>query len=342
MAQSFVSLGVFAVPEGAHNLCRLLPAHAIPEDRRLRFDAQFVSCLRTAALLESANGALAPEWGVMKAQKNHAMPRLAWKLAALAALTFAACTSSGTSSPGVACQVRQSDATRAEDRAGQNTDDSVAVAALTDLGVPFQLDPENRIRWIEAPAGQLTDDAVRRLSGLRLLEWLEIGGGTLTASGLSQLQGCLGLRRLYIHDLHLENQPMTWLSRLTRLEALSLARTGISGRVLRNLRTASNLAVLNLSGTGISDVDLVDVARFRNLEVLALQDTAITGEGLERLHGMPRLNVLNVQNCSLVDADLEQFTSMPNLRIVHAAGSKITEAAVKKLVEKLPMLSIFL
>ena len=109
----------------------------------------------------------------------------------------------------------------------------------------------------------------------------------------------------------------------------------------RQLAGIAQLTSLNVGGSGVGDKDLSPVARLSHLEVLALQNTRITGAALVQLKGMQRLNVLNLKNCRVSDGDLEVLLSMPNLRIVHAAGSDISEAAVRTMNEKLPMLSIF-
>jgi hypothetical protein len=218
--------------------------------------------------------------------------------------------------------------------------EKLAVEALAKLGVPLEYDPAGQVRWIEATGGELSDEALRVLPGLPVLEWLEIGGGKVTAAGLAQLKDCPALRRLYIHDVSLGAGSLSWLAAL-RLEALSLQRTGLLGASLSQLQSAGTLTVLNLSGNQITDEDLSVVAKCKNLEVLALQDTGITGNGLAMLKDMARLNVLNLVNCRIVDSDLKHLLSLPNLRILQAAGCNLTDKAVKELTGKLPMLAVF-
>jgi hypothetical protein len=220
-------------------------------------------------------------------------------------------------------------------------DNEQAVAALSKLGVPLERDALGRVRWIEAVHGELSDEAMRHLAGLPLLEWLEIGGGSETAAGMAHLKDCHALRRLYIHDVKLGDDALTCLSSLRRLEALSLRGTGITGKTLKHLNAAGTLRVLNLSGDEIRDEDMEQVARLTGLEVLALQNTKITGAGLARLEGMSRLNELNLANCRIVDGDLEHFAAMPNLRIVFAYDCDLSDEAIKDIGVTLPMLSIF-
>jgi hypothetical protein len=215
-----------------------------------------------------------------------------------------------------------------------------AAVALNGLGVPLVRDPSGQVRWIEAIHGEMTDEALRHLAALPLLEWLEIGGGKATPAGLGSLKDCRALRRLYVHDFSLGKDPLTWLADLP-LEALSLQRTGISGGAIMALKAAGSLTVLNLSENPVTDEGLAVVARFTNLEVLALQSTKVTGAGLSHLKGMAKLNVLNLENCGIADADLSQFLSMPNLRIVHAAGCNLSDEAVKNITATLSMLAIF-
>jgi len=226
------------------------------------------------------------------------------------------------------------------EQAPQQMEEVRASATLVKLRVPLERDPLGRVRWIRAADGQLSDEVMRHLSALPLLEWLEIGGGNVTAAGMAFLKSCPALRRLYIHDVQLGNDPLHWLAGL-RPEALSLQRAGIDGRVLKQLRASDRLTVLNLSGNDITDDDMVEVAGFKNLEVLALKDTRVTGAGLASLRDMAKLNVLNLVNCRIGDADLEHFESMPNLRIVRAVGCNISDDAVDEINKKRPLLSIF-
>lgn len=216
-----------------------------------------------------------------------------------------------------------------------------SIEELTRRGVPLQADPQGRIRWIEAPHGELSDKALRFLPGLQHLEWLEIGGGAVTAAGLAHLAECRSLKRLYIHDLDLRGEKLPWLSRLVNLEALSLQRTGIDGRVLRNITAADSLLVLNLTGNRIVDEDMQQIAGFRNLEVLALANTRISGAGLARLKGMEKLNELNLINCRIVDGDLDYLVTMPNLRIVYTRGCDLSDMAVIQLRSKSHKLAVF-
>jgi hypothetical protein len=218
--------------------------------------------------------------------------------------------------------------------------EQATVEALVRARIPVQKDESGRVRWIEAPRGEVTDTGLALIARLGALEWLEIAGARITGQGLAQLKACTNLKRLYIHDVTLGGQDPTWLSALTHLESLSLQRTGISGRVLQDLQSAP-LRNLNLSGTRIGDEDIAEVVRMKNLEVLALEDTRITGAGLAKLAGMQKLNVLNIGNCKIGDADVKHFLSMPNLRIVHAAGCRISDTAVESMKDQLPMLSIF-
>ncbi len=239
-----------------------------------------------------------------------------------------------------ACQAGRAHAP-AGDAADRIRDNEQAAAALSKSGVPLERDPLGRVRWIEAIHGEMSDEAMRHLSGLPLLEWLEIGGGGVTSAGMAHLKDCRALRRLYVHDVKLRDDSLACLSSLRSLEALSLQNTGITGKGLEHLNAAGTLKVLNLSGNEIRDADLAQVSRLAGLEVLALQNAQVTGAGLAMLEGMSRLNELNLTNCRIVDEDLEHFTSMPNLRIVFAAGTDLGDEAIKELGARLSMLSIF-
>lgn len=223
----------------------------------------------------------------------------------------------------------------------QNKNEAQTTAALKKLGVPTHSDSQGFVRWIEAAAGELSDEAVRCLPGLSKLEWLEIGGGKVTPSGAASLKSCTALKRLYIHDIDLSGDSLEWLANLTQLEALSLQCTKIDGRFLNNLKANGTLAVLNLSGNPIVNNDLEQIAKLKGLEVLALKDTKITGDGIHKLEGMTRLNELNLMNCPVSDEDISAFLTMPNLRIVYAEGCNIGDMSVLDMKARFPMLAIF-
>ncbi len=216
-----------------------------------------------------------------------------------------------------------------------------AVVALTALRVPLERDTHGQVRWIEAANGEMSDEAMRYLPDLSVLEWLEIGGGAVTAAGMANLESCPSIRRLYVHDIDLSDDGLTWLSGLPLLRALSLQRTRITGWVLANLKVQGTLSVLNLSDNEITNADMGKISRFTGLEVLALANTKVTGSGLAGLRDLKRLNVLNLEGCRVSDVDLEHLMSLPSLRIVYAAGCGIGDKAIKDLNRELPMLSIF-
>ena len=228
-----------------------------------------------------------------------------------------------------------------DDPVRRSEDELRAVASLTELRVPLERDTQGRVRWIEAAKGELSDEAMRYLPDLFMLEWLEIGGGPVTAAGMAHLGNCPSIRRLYVHDINLNDDSLAWLSGLPLLMALSLQRTHITGKALAHLKALGTLTVLNLSDNDITDADLGRISRIPGLEVLALANTRVTGSGLAGLLDLKRLNVLNLAGCRVSDGDLEHLMPLPNLRIVHATGCGIGEKAIKDLNRKLPMLSVF-
>ncbi len=218
---------------------------------------------------------------------------------------------------------------------------TVAVEKLTKAGIFLQKDPEGKVRWIEAPNGEIKDEHMPLLARLPFLEWLEIGKSSLSPAGIKHLRECINIRRLYIHDINLEGQELKWISGLKRLEALSLQHTGITGKFLNHLTAHDSLRVLNISGNPVSDKDMFQISRFPNLEVLALADTQVTGRGIAGLAGMARLNELNIQNCPVGDDGASHFLSMPNLRIVYASGSNLSDVEVRNVLMQFPSLAIF-
>jgi Leucine-rich repeat (LRR) protein len=237
--------------------------------------------------------------------------------------------------------VRKENAWAGQGEASRGESEKAAVAALTAMGVPVQLDPRGSARWIEASKKQLTSEAMRYLPDLPNLEWLEIGGGSISSAALANLKNCVSLKRLFIHDIDLGGEELPWLSALTKLEALSLQRTGLEGSVLDSVGADRSLKVLNLSKDNITDADLDRVAKYKELEVLALADTKITGAGIAKLQGMQKLNELNLINCNMRNVDPKYFVTMPNLRILYVHGSNLSIKAVFELKEEFPLLAVF-
>ena len=116
----------------------------------------------------------------------------------------------------------------------------------------------------------LTDEGLKKLSGLKHLDVLEVGGTRITDAGLKRL----------------ENLP--------ELSVLSLNRTAVTDAGMHDVARFSSLLQLHLAGTKVTDAGIKPLHRLRALEYLTLSDDMpVSDEALRAIKAAnPQLTVL--------------------------------------------------
>lgn len=165
-------------------------------------------------------------------------------------------------------------------------DDERTVATARDWDAvvdALRAHPEASLR----AAGQMTDDALRRVAHVEGLRSLDLGGSkALTDEGVR----------------HLAHAPA--------LEALDLSGTGVTDRGLAVVAALPRLRRISLAGTRVTDAGVAALADCRALRRVDLSWTA-TGDGaVAAMAGMPDLHDLRT-GVHLTDAGLPSLHEIP-------------------------------
>jgi Leucine-rich repeat (LRR) protein len=153
---------------------------------------------------------------------------------------------------------------------------------------------------------QITDEALRNLTGLRELGDLNLSDTRITDGGLAHLSG------------------------LPKLHALYLRNTKVRDAGLRHLIGLNNLTYLDLSGSEVTGEALRE---FSGLREVVLNGNKVSGRALE---GTVCL-ALSLRGCPIADADLPYFYAMKELRALDLRNTMVTKRGVDLLKEKLPL-----
>jgi Leucine-rich repeat (LRR) protein len=141
--------------------------------------------------------------------------------------------------------------------------------------------------------GQITDDNLKPLRGLRRLKKLDLYRAPVTDAGLEHLAG------------------------LDQLETLSLSYSRITDAGLRHLEGLAQLKQLELHNTQVTDTGLESLRGLTNLEELGLGETKITDIGLEYLQGLTQLKKLHLAYTQVTDAGVAKLqAALPHCQIM--------------------------
>jgi hypothetical protein len=154
------------------------------------------------------------------------------------------------------------------------------------------------------------------------------------------------------------DQELEQLFKMARMQDLDLVRAartmqglskvpalaGLGPLGIRNTIPPAPAAVppqdvseLTFSGNGVNDRSLEPLRGLPGLRVLNLAGTAVTGAGLEHLKGLVRLNL---RSSAVTDEGLEHLHRLTQLRELDLTGTRVSDAAVRRLQEALPAMKI--
>ncbi len=146
---------------------------------------------------------------------------------------------------------------------------NAAVKLLVQLGEPEQLQRLTELRQIDLQGEPITDNMLKKISGMTQLTELDLADTLLTKHGTSNLQA------------------------LTALQRLDLSKTNTSNSSLDYLQVLKGLRVLNLSGTEVGDSGVIALTPLNNLQLLDLRGTKVTKLGIQTLQNrLPQLKIL--------------------------------------------------
>ncbi len=117
--------------------------------------------------------------------------------------------------------------------------------------------------------GNVTDESLSNLNGLKDIVHLNLGKTKITDAGLARIKGITTLTRLYLEE------------------------TKITDAGLAELKGLTNLTYLNLYGTGITDRGLEHLSGLSNLKNLYVWQTKVTEAGVSKLKkALPNLDIV--------------------------------------------------
>lgn len=124
------------------------------------------------------------------------------------------------------------------------------------------------------------------------------------------------LERLHLDHTGITDQGLAELGRLTKLRTLTLYRTAITSQGLASLRRLQSLGHLSLTATYVDDSGLGAIGEIHSLEEILLDDTKVRGSGLATLAKLPKLRLLKLSDCYLQDGSgLAELKQVSNLEI---------------------------
>jgi len=178
--------------------------------------------------------------------------------------------------------------------------------------------------------GQIDDDGIRHLSGLKNLEFLEINENSkLTDAGLESIGQLTNLQDLTLLSPQIKGTGLRFLVQLPKLTGLGL---GSGVRNISHLSEFRSLRRLTLKSASIDDEALSLLDQCLGLEHLSLHGTAIGDAGLTSLQKLPNLRSITVNYGSRVtNSGLATLQRFPKLEYVSLHGMPLNEEGIRNL-----------
>jgi hypothetical protein len=171
------------------------------------------------------------------------------------------------------------------------------------------------LTFSDAPIGDTDIEQIGKLTGLKLIV---VFRSNVTDAGLAHLRGLDQIVMLKLQELAISSPPIQGMTKLVHLD---------------------------LSFTNVSALDTSAMA---SLELLDLGASRADDRTLASFAPMPRLKTLNLsgrpgQKMDITDRGLALLSAekFPKLSVLRLYETKVTEGAIKDLVERFPNLSVF-
>jgi Leucine-rich repeat (LRR) protein len=141
-----------------------------------------------------------------------------------------------------------------------------------------------RLRKLRISQTQITSKGLSHLSKLDQLEDLDLSeNGQLDDEGMAPLAGLKQLKRLNLWRVPITDAGVAHLKGLTNLQWLNLDNTQLSDAGLEYLREMKQLTFLHLGSTAVTDAGLEDLESLTALKDLKITRTAVTVDGVTKL-----------------------------------------------------------
>ncbi len=195
--------------------------------------------------------------------------------------------------------------------------------------------------WI--PRSRISDDGLRHFRGSQSLNSLLLGDARVTGSGLSHLAG-LPLTRLGLVGSPLMGDGLRHLGNLPRLKSLLLgdserrAVSDLGDGWIVHVAQLPEIEELNIFRVALSERSVEQLTRLKSLRRLWLVGCPIADTELERIAALSWLESLNLGETRVTNRGLAALQSMNSLETLNLTGTAVTDEGLSSL-QKLPNLA---
>lgn len=167
--------------------------------------------------------------------------------------------------------------------------------------VPAAIDLYNGNNPLKGKGGRnerVTDDWLKRLSGLTTLRRLDLANCAIQGNGLQHIASLAGLRELNLTLTPVTDDALKHLGGLTELRTLGLASTQCTGTGFAHLKALRKLESVNFHFTPLNDAGLQAISQIPISGRLWFAHTRFTDEGAAHLKSQTQL-----KRCGIGSAD---------------------------------------
>jgi internalin A len=165
---------------------------------------------------------------------------------------------------------------------------------------------------------EISDDGLKILSKMQLLEEVCLGGGSITDAGLEHLKGLKKLNFLLLWGDRFNGGGLNHLRRSPALRVCNLSTANITDDSLEHLAAMPSLENLRLERDAkISDRGMALLSNSRSLKKLNIRGTQVSRQGVAELSKVKTLEHLELPESSMTDGTLASVGKLPNLKLLH-------------------------
>lgn len=168
--------------------------------------------------------------------------------------------------------------------------------------------------------GDVTDDGLAVLEGMRGLNFVSITSHTVNDEGLKHIGKLKNLENLTLRKCNVKGSGLRELAGLSKLKTLDLSLCPVTDDGLKNLK-GMELVSLDLGGTKITHRGIDEIKDMATLKKLCVYDTKVTNVAIGKLTG--------IHNLSIIGLPREEAHEIPDnpadVAAIEAAGISVTK-----------------
>mgnify|MGYP002777989176 CR=1 FL=1 len=208
-----------------------------------------------------------------------------------------------------------------------------------DAGIPA-LEPFKNLSVLNLRNTPITGKGLNVLKGHSKLLTLDVSATQLNDAGLKEVGDLTQVGYLPLNKTKITDAGVPSLAKLTKLTRLDLEDTALTGAGFRTLTALEKVTLVNLSGTKFNSGGLDNLAALPNVTTLILNGTAIDDAIIPRLKQFPKLQSLSLQKTAITSKSFVMASNIKTLQFLDVSGTKLSKAAVQKIRQTRPMLSV--